>query len=200
MKGLTVCACPRPGRLAAPEADGPAGSGHAEGRGEFVSAVHLDLSCVSSIGLASKRQLFLDLDDQTRLVELALEALVLAYQLRDLACFGGGWIRLGAPLLRRQCGQFGGLTLTSPRAQARRVDALAAEQGADLAGLGAAVGSLENAPFVGVGELPASGTRQDLGVGARQRARRRRFARLFSRPTGAVRDERIVRTCMDALG
>ena len=63
---------------------------------------------------------FLDLDDQARLVELALRrsfSRISCAIWRASAAAGSG----RASLLRCQCSQVGGLALASPRAQARRV-------------------------------------------------------------------------------
>lgn len=139
------------------------------------------------------RQLFLDFDHQPGLAQLALQALVLAHELCDLARFGRIRIDLGAAFLRRQCGQLGGLALAPPGAQAGRVDAFTAQQGTDLTGLGAAVGRFQNAALVGIGELSASGARHDLCGDAPHGGGRCRSGRLFSRPTGSLRDARIGR-------
>ena len=139
------------------------------------------------------RQFFLDLDNQPGLVQLALQVLVLAHQLCDLARFAGARIDLRAALLRRQSGQLGGFALAPPSAQAGRVDAFTAQQGADLAGLGAAVCRFQNAPLVGIGEAPPLGARDNLGVASPRRGGRRRFGPLCTRPTGSLRAARIDR-------
>ena len=62
-----------------------------------------------------------------------------------------------------------------------------ADYRADLAGLGAPVHSLQDAAFGGVGETAPPCVRHDLGIGARHHRRRRRFSRIFTRPTGSLR-------------
>ena len=139
-------------------------------------------------------QFFLDLDHQHRLVKAALQALVFARELRDVQRLGSAQVRFGAALLRRQSGQIGGLALASPGAQAGGIHALAAHQRADLAGLGAAICSFQNAALVGVGQMPATRTWHDLRIGHWPRRWRRRFGRIFSRPSGSFQCARIGRT------
>lgn len=94
---------------------------------------------------------------------------------------------LGPRLTWRQSGQIGDFALAAPGAQRRRVHALSAHQRTDLAGLGAAVGGVQNAALVGVGERPAPGTGDHFGIGYLAGHGRRRSGRIFSRPAGSLR-------------
>lgn len=109
----------------------------------------------------------MDINDQQRLVETALEAVALAGQLGNVQALRPVRIGLGAPLLRRQCRKIGLFPLTPPGAQRRRIDPFAAHEGADFAGLGAAVGLLQNATLLRGREVPALRVGDDLGIGAR---------------------------------
>jgi hypothetical protein len=137
---------------------------------------------------------FLNFDHQHRLVESALQALVVARELCDMQRIGAIGIGLGSALLRRQRGQIGRLALASPCAQGRRVHAFATHQRADLAGLGAAVGRLHDAALFAAGELPATRTWNDLRIGHMRLCWRRRFGRISSRPSGSLQCARIGRT------
>ena len=137
----------------------------------------------------------MDLDHQLRLVEFDAQLVPLASELCDVQRIDPRCgVHLGAAHLRCKRGQLGSFALASPGAQRRRVHALAAHQRADLTGLGAQVGGLQNATLVGVGERATPGTRNDLGIAAVRDHRRRRSGRIFSRPTGSLRCERIGRT------
>jgi len=70
----------------------------------------------------------LDFDDEHGVVEPALEPLDLARELGDVQGFGSVRVNLGAALLRGQRGGLGGIALTPPSAQRRRIDALTAQQ------------------------------------------------------------------------
>ena len=93
-----------------------------------------------------------------------MQVVALTRDLGDVQRLGAVRVGLGAALLWRQGGQIGGLALAPPGAQGGRVHALAAHQRANLTGLGAAVGCLETAALVGVGEPPALSAGNDLGV------------------------------------
>jgi len=74
----------------------------------------------------------LDVDDGGGFVQLMLESLVLPLQARELV--GERiFVRLGAPLLRREPGELAGVALAPPRHEVRRVQALPAQQLADPA-------------------------------------------------------------------
>ena len=95
---------------------------------------------------------------------------------------GGVGVGLPPTTLGGQSGQRPFVALLPPRAQVRRVQALAAQQGAELAGLGAAIGLAENAKLVLRGEPSPHGLLRDGRVGDRLsvacgRAPRRRGGR-----------------------
>ena len=155
------------GRGTPPQAQGPARGARAQGRGEFVHAGHQLLSgLLSCSSRASKAATFF----WTAITRLALSSWTWSLSRSRVSCAissasSPAGIDLGAALLRRQRRQVSHLALASPGAQGRRIHALTAHQRADLAGLGAAVGGVQNATLVGVGEMPAPGTRHDLRVG-----------------------------------
>jgi len=60
-------------------------------------------------------------------------------------------------------------------------------------GLGTLICGLQNAALVRVGECAPPSPRHDLAVAAGRDGRRRRFGRIFSRPTGSLRCARIGR-------
>jgi hypothetical protein len=66
----------------------------------------------------------------------------------------------------------------------RGIHTLTAHQRANLPGLGAQVGGLQNAAPVGIGERATPGTRHDFGIAAWGEWRQHRYGRIFSRPTG----------------
>jgi len=74
-----------------------------------------------------------------------------------------------------------------PRAQGGGIDPFTAQQRTNLAGLGAPVHSLKNTAFGGVGKTAPTCVRHDLGSKGRRYRRRRRFSRIFTRPTGSLR-------------
>ena len=187
----TPCVAAAPGAGPARPAIGPElgkqPPRQAPGWSSCTPAIRCSRACCPVRAGPAAHQLFLDLDHQQRLVQPALEFVVIARELRDLQRVGPAGVSLGSALLRRQCGQVGGLALAPPGAQGGRVHALAAHQRADLTWARAAVRGLQNAALVGVGEMPAVGARHDLGAGVAQVGRRRRIARISSRPTGSLR-------------
>ncbi len=111
------------------------------------------------------RDFFLDLDDGLGLAELVAQVLGLALELGDPSACGSRGVA-GRP---RLCGARAASTAASRSrrhlVQMGRVQALLAQQRPDLAGLGAAVGPLQNGPFIRRGERPTLGLRRDFGIG-----------------------------------
>ena len=181
-------------RCAPRQAHGPTGGTRAQHWAEFVHRGHHRQVAGLVDRIAQQGRIFLNVDDQQRLVGLALESVLLAGELGHVQRLGAVWVELGSPLLSCEDGQVSGLALAPPGAQKRRVDALAAPQGADLAGLGAAVGSRQDSALVGVGKCPASCIGDDLGAGVRLEILGRRSGRIFSRPAGSLRCTRTGQT------
>jgi hypothetical protein len=116
----------------------------------------------------------LNVDDDFGFTQFLGEALVLAAEFLHFVVqripFG-----LGAALVRGQALENSGLPLATPRDQVRGVEAFAALQGADGAGVsGGGVGFSQDAQFVLGGEGAALGAGDDLRVRSRQGGRLRR--------------------------
>jgi len=107
----------------------------------------------------------LNINDDLGFAQFLGQALVLPAESLDLlllrAAFG-----LGAALVRGQALEDGGLPLATPGDQVRGVEALAAQQGSDGAGVGGGgIGLRQDALFVLGGECPAPGVGDNLRVG-----------------------------------
>src|SRR5271157_928346 len=102
-------------------------------------------------------EFFLNLDDRLGLAELFRQPL--SFPLEPLVFGDQGSVGVGFPAttLGGQTGQRSCLALLPPGAQVRRVQPLAAQQGAELAGLGAAIGLAKNATLVLGGEMSSHG-------------------------------------------
>src|ERR1019366_1021784 len=110
---------------------------------------------------------FLDVADDLQLRVLGLQPRDLALLRRQLPGERVGLLGLGTALLRSQPLQFAALTSMSPRHQVRRVQTLASKQSADLTGLRAGVGLLQDLPLVLGGEAPPLGLGRHFRRGAR---------------------------------
>jgi len=80
---------------------------------------------------------------------------------------GQPWGDLGPALLRLKCSPLGCCTLFAPSRQEGGVDALAAQQGADLTGYLAGIGRAQDSLTLSTGELAPTGRGRHLGVGRR---------------------------------
>src|ERR1017187_6803972 len=123
---------------------------------------------------------FLGIDDQLRVLELAAQTGVLAIELLDLP---GRRIRLRPPSLWGQRHAIGRIHLLAPAREHRGINALAAQERAEGAGLLATVGLGEQRTLLAGRELAAPGGRDNLRVGCR-----RGPGHPFPRPTGSLRD------------
>ena len=183
---------------AAPQTQGLASRAFSKRRGKLLYARHQVLPgllfCSSRASSAPRTNFFLDVDDEVGLVQLDLELVVLARELRNLQRVGAARISLGAALLRCQGCQIARLALAPPCAQGGRVHPLAAHQRTDLAGACAVICLLQNAAFVGLSEDAATRPRHDLGVGVGRLGRPRRCGRICGRPTGFLRCDHIGQT------
>ena len=90
----------------------------------------------------------MNLDDRLGLAELGRQPLGFSLEPLVFGDQGGVGIGLSPTTLGGQSGQRSFGALLSPRTQKRRVQALAAEQGAELAGRGRAIGLVEDAELV----------------------------------------------------
>jgi hypothetical protein len=109
----------------------------------------------------------LNLNDRLGLAELGRQLLVLSPQsfvLGDQGGVGGG---LPPAAFGSQTGQGSFVSLLPPGDQVRRIQALAAQEDAKLAGLGATVGFLEDAQLVLRGESSTHGLLRHGRVGDR---------------------------------
>src|ERR1035438_5253459 len=120
------------------------------------------------------------IDDQLRVLELAAQTGVLAIELLDLP---GRRIRLRPPSLWGQRHAIGRAHLLAPAREHRGINALAAQERAEGAGLLATVGLGEQRALLAGRELAAPGGRDNLRVGCR-----RGPGHPFTRPTGSLRD------------
>src|ERR1019366_6366230 len=123
---------------------------------------------------------FLGIDDQLRVLELAAQTGVLAIELLNLP---GRRIRLRPPSLWGQRHAIGRIHLLAPAREHRGINALAAQERAEGAGLLATVGLGEQRALLAGRELAAPGGRDNLRVGCR-----RGPGHPFTRPTGSLRD------------
>ena len=94
------------------------------------------------------REFFLDVHDHLGLAELLRQSSGLSRKPQVLGDQGGVGIGLPPTTLRGQSGQRSFLALLAPSGQVRRVQALAAQQGAELARLGTAIDLAKNAKLV----------------------------------------------------
>lgn len=124
----------------------------------------------------------MDLVDGLGLGELTAQALVVLGERRHEPRFGNRRVGLAPTLLRLQRRKFGSLALLAPGGEIGGIDALAAQQRPDLAGLGAALSFGQDASPLAGGELPPLCRGGHLRVG-----RRRDGCRASSRPTGSFR-------------
>jgi len=115
----------------------------------------------------------LDIDDGLSLRQALAQLRVLLLQFTDARVPRCRRLGLGSALVRRQRRQGAGLALAPPGGQVRGVQPLAAQQGADLAGL-AAVGLLKDAQLVLGAEVTALRPLLDLRIGERIGGRLRR--------------------------
>src|SRR5208337_2205902 len=102
-------------------------------------------------------EFFLDLDDRFGLTEPGCQPLVIALQPFVLGDQGGIGRDLPPATLGFQPGERPFVALFPPSGQVRRVQALAAQHGAELAGLGRTIGLAENAKLVLSGEASPHG-------------------------------------------
>jgi len=98
--------------------------------------------------------------------QFAAQAAILLGEAGHVAVLGLGRVGLAPARLRLQRGAPGGGALLAPSVQVRGVNPLFAQQGANLARLGAAVGGLQDAPLVAAGKLPSPGRGNHFRVGA----------------------------------
>lgn len=123
----------------------------------------------------------MELDDGLGLDQALAQSLVLPLQLRYPRGLGIDCVPLTAVLAWRQPRQCPGLALAPPGSQVRGVQALTAQQGADLPGL-AAVGLLQHPQLFLGRRPPASGLLDHFGVGGRRR-RSPRWGRRLQSPS-----------------
>ncbi len=121
----------------------------------------------------------MELDDGLGLDQALAQSLVLPLQLRYPRGLGIDCVPLTAVLAWRQPRQGPGLALAPPGSQVRGVQALTAQQGADLPVL-AAVGLLQHPQLLLGRRPPASGLLDHFGVGGRRRRSPRWGRRLQS--------------------
>lgn len=109
----------------------------------------------------------MDLDDRLGLAKPGRESLGFSFEPLVLGDQGGVGASLPPTTLGGQPGQRPFVAMLPPSGQVRRVQALATQQGADLAGLGAAIGLAEDAKFVLCREPSPHGPLRDGRVGDR---------------------------------
>src|SRR5450830_2045896 len=85
-------------------------------------------------------------------------------RLCHLVCLGQQWVDLGSALLRLKRRALGCGALFAPSCQQRGVDAFAAQQGADITGGLAGVGSVQNTRTLRTAELTPARRGGHLGV------------------------------------
>ena len=104
-------------------------------------------------------------DDRVRGGQFLLQPRHLRFELADLAAQGIGFGRLGAAFFRCQGLERTVAARLAPDGQMRAVQALATQQTADLAGLGATVGFLEDTQPVFSAEPPPGRLGHNLRIG-----------------------------------